>query len=129
MARENDGIKNIEKELNKLARKNVRAAKSAVSAGAQIYAAGLEKNTPRGRGDQDPHKTHMKDNVVYLKPREDGEIYSNVGYGKETAARLHFSNFGTIKQRPQHFVERTVNEYTGAVLQKVQEVYRRELGI
>lgn len=71
----------------------------------------------------------MKDNVVYLKPREDGEIYSNVGYGKETAARPHFSNFGTIKQRPQHFVERTVNEYTAAVPQKVQEVYRRELGI
>lgn len=46
MAREDDGIKNIEKELNKLARKNVRAAKSAVSAGAQIYAAGLEKIHP-----------------------------------------------------------------------------------
>ena len=58
MGREDDGIKDIEKELNKLARKKVRAAMSAVSAGAQIYAAGLEKNTPRGRSDQDPHKTH-----------------------------------------------------------------------
>lgn len=129
MAREDDGIKDIEKELNKLARKKVRLAKSAVSAGAQIYAAGLEKNTPRGRAGQDPHKTHMRDNVVFSKPKEDGEIYSNVGYGKETASRLHFSNFGTINQRPQHFVERTVNEYTAAVPQKVQEVYRRELGL
>lgn len=115
MAREDDGIKDIEKELNKLARKKFVFAKSAVSAGAQIYAAGLEKNTPRGRAGQDPHKTHMRDNVVFSKPKEDGEIYSNVGYGKETASRLHFSNFGTINQRPQHFVERTVNEYTAAV--------------
>ncbi|ODS09652.1 hypothetical protein BSHJ18_00001 [Bacillus velezensis] len=94
MAREDDGIKNIEKELNKLARKNVRAAKSAVSAGAQIYADGLEKNTPRGRGDQDPHKTHMKDNVVYLKPREDGEIYSNVDTERKQRQGCTFQTSG-----------------------------------
>ncbi|MBW7636472.1 phage tail protein, partial [Bacillus licheniformis] len=51
------------------------------------------------------------------------------GYGKETASRLHFSNFGTIKQRPQHFIERTENEYADIVLRKVQEVYARELGL
>ncbi|KJD52412.1 head-tail joining protein, partial [Bacillus amyloliquefaciens] len=47
----------------------------------------------------------------------------------ETASRLHFSNFGTIKQRPQHFIERTENEYADIVLRKVQEVYARELGL
>lgn len=127
MARQDDGTRNIEKELDKLSRKRVRAAKASVQAGAAIFAEGLERNTPIGRNDG--HKMHMKDNVVYSKPREDGEIYASVGYGKETASRLHFSNFGTIKQRPQHFIERTENEYAEIVLRKVQEVYARELGL
>ncbi|MEC0670464.1 HK97 gp10 family phage protein [Bacillus haynesii] len=127
MARQDDGTRNIEKELDKLSRKRVKAAKAAVQAGAAIFAEGLERNTPIGRNDG--HKIHMKDNVVYSKPREDGEIYASVGYGKETASRLHFSNFGTIKQRPQHFIERTENEYAEIVLRKVQEVYARELGL
>ena len=127
MARQDDGTRNIEKELDKLSRKKVRAAKAAVQAGTAIFAEGLERNTPIGRNDG--HKTHMKDNVVYSKPREDGEIYASAGYGKETASRLHFSNCGTIKQRPQHFIERTENEYADIVLRKVQEVYARELGL
>lgn len=130
MARQDDGIDGIEKELDKLARKNTRAAKAAVQAGAQVFAEALERNTPRGReSDHDPHKVHMKDNVVYTKAKEDGEIYASVGYGKETASRLHFSNFGTIKQPPQHFIERTSNEMEQTVLQIVQQVYMRELGL
>ncbi|MDA7025050.1 HK97 gp10 family phage protein [Bacillus sp. CLL-7-23] len=127
MARQDDGTRDIAKELDKLARKRVKAAKVAVQAGAEIFAEGLERNTPSGRSSS--HRMHMKNNVVYSKPREDGEIYSSVGYGKETASRLHFSNFGTIKQRPQHFIERTANELTEIVLRKVQEVYARELGL
>ncbi|NPC94794.1 HK97 gp10 family phage protein [Bacillus sp. WMMC1349] len=127
MARQDDGTRDIAKELDKLARKRVKAAKVAVQAGAEIFADGLERNTPSGRNSS--HRMHMKNNVVYSKPREDGEIYSSVGYGKETASRLHFSNFGTIKQRPQHFIERTTNELTEIVLRKVQEIYTRELGL
>ncbi|PSL96769.1 HK97-gp10 family putative phage morphogenesis protein, partial [Bacillus subtilis] len=82
MARQADGIDGIEKELDKLARKNTRAAKAAVQAGAQVFAEALERNTPPGR--ESSHKMHMKDNVVYSKAKEDGEIYASVGYGKET---------------------------------------------
>ncbi|WP_367387435.1 HK97-gp10 family putative phage morphogenesis protein [Bacillus vallismortis] len=127
MPRQDDGIGGIEKELDKLARKNTRAAKAAVQAGAQVFAEALERNTPPGRDSS--HKMHMKDNVVYSKAKEDGEIYASVGYGKETASRLHFSNFGTIKQPPQHFIERTSNEMEQTVLQIVQQVYMRELGL
>ncbi|MFB8734313.1 hypothetical protein ACEQPO_11230 [Bacillus sp. SL00103] len=35
--------------------------------------------------------------------QEDGEIFSTVGYGKKRLIVLHFTNFGTIKRRPQSF--------------------------
>ncbi|WP_426554612.1 HK97-gp10 family putative phage morphogenesis protein [Bacillus safensis] len=127
MALEANGIEETYKAIEKMARQNVKAEKAAVHAGAKLMADGLEKNTPF---DNDSgNKKHLKSDVFYSKPREDGEIYSTVGYGKETAYRLHFTNFGTIKQRPQSFIERTINEYEQSVLSKMQSVYRGLLGL
>lgn len=127
MAEDLQGYEDTQKALDKMARKSTKAGKIALAEGGKILAKGLEKNTPPGR--ESKHKTHMKDDVVYSKPKEDGELFVSVGYGKETASRIHFSNFGTIKQPPQHFMERTENEYAQEVLNVIAQIYSREMGL
>ncbi|MEC1663350.1 HK97-gp10 family putative phage morphogenesis protein [Bacillus halotolerans] len=127
MAEDLQGLAETEKALDKLARRSTKAKKIAVLEGGKIFAEGLERNTPPGRNSK--HNPHMKDNVVYSKPREDGEVYVSVGYSKETASRMHFSNFGTIKQPPQHYMERTENQYAQEVMNVIAQIYSREMGL
>lgn len=127
MTEDLQGYADTQKALNKMARKSTRAGKTALTEGGKLLAKGLEKNTPMA-GDS-KHKTHMNENVVYSKPKEDGELSVSVGYGKETASRIHFSNFGTIKQPPQHYMERTENEYAQEVLHVIGQIYAREMGL
>lgn len=79
----------------------------------------LIKNTPywdgtkyldKNRGSYT--KEHMKDHVVYSKARQ-GQ--AEVGFDDVVAWRAHFTNFGTIKQRPQNFIEKTIKELENEV--------------
>ncbi|MCM3367866.1 HK97 gp10 family phage protein [Bacillus safensis] len=126
----NDGLESfdeLQRNLNKMAKKTNKAAKAALEIGAEMYADGLEKNTPKSilSGKHE----HLKDHIVYTKPKVDGEMYVSIGYDKEVAWRVHMTNWGTIKQRPQHFIERTENEFKDVIMAKIQEVYMKGLGL
>ena len=91
-------IGKTEKELEKAMIKSVEAAGE--------YASNqLKTKTPI---DYDT-KTHMKDHVVYSKPTANKPV-SEVGFDKQVAWRAHFVEFGTIKQDPQAFIQKTLKD-------------------
>lgn len=97
------------------------AAKSVESGGA--YAARyLRVKTPV---DYDT-KTHMKDHVVYSKPTANKPV-SEVGFDKQVAWRAHFVEFGTIKQDPQAFIEKTLKDIESKVTDIIQSEMMRRL--
>lgn len=70
-------------------------------------------------------KAHMKDHVVYSKAK-DGVV--EIGFDSEVAWRIHFTEFGTIKQPPQHFVEKSLDDLSREVQTMVEiELQRRVL--
>lgn len=70
-------------------------------------------------------KTHMKDHIVYSKPTAK-KPFSEVGFDKEVAWRAHFVEFGTIKQDPQAFIEKTMTDIETKVADIIQsEMIRR----
>lgn len=103
-----------EKELEKSMIKSVEAA-------GEYASKQLKTKTPI---DYDT-KTHMKDHVVYSKPTAKNPI-SEVGFDKEVSWRVHFVEFGTIKQPPQGFIQKALKDIEGKVADIIQnEMMRR----
>lgn len=70
-------------------------------------------------------KSHMKDHIVYSKPTAKKTI-SEVGFDKEVSWRVHFVEFGTIKQPPQAFIQKTLKDIESKVADIIQsEMIRR----
>lgn len=97
----------------------------ALKTAAKAVAEKLKENTPIDPNDN--NETHMKNDIAISGVNQYGEI--KVGYGKETYWRAHFVELGTIKQRPQHFIERTEEEARDEFLKIVQEELRKGLGL
>lgn len=95
----------IFKEIDKLGKNLDRVRLSAVEEAGAFAAKELAKNVPYDSETED----HLKDHVIYSKPTKANPI-SEVGFDKEVAWRAHFVQFGTIKQRPQDFIEKTMRE-------------------
>lgn len=107
-------IGKTEKELEK-------AAVKAVEAAGEYASKQLKTKTPI---DYDT-KTHLKDHVVYSKPTATKPV-SEVGFDKKVAWRAHFVEFGTIKQDPQAFIQKTLNDIESKVADIIQsEMMRR----
>lgn len=103
-----------EKELEKSMLKSVEAA-------GEYASKQLKTKTPI---DYDT-KTHMKDHVVYSKPTVNNPV-SEVGFDKQVAWRAHFVEFGTIKQPPQAFIQKTMRDIEIKVADIIQsEMMRR----
>lgn len=112
--------KNIDLKVNKAVNEATPVAKRVLS-----------KNTPywdgtkyldKSRGSYT--KEHMRDHIVYSKARQ-GQ--AEVGFDDDVAWRIHFTNFGTIKQRPQNFIEKTIKELENEVSNIIQQVLIKEL--
>lgn len=71
-------------------------------------------------------KTHMKDHVVYSKPTVNKPV-SEVGFDKQVAWRAHFVEFGTIKQPPQAFIQKTMRDIENKVADIIQSEMMRRL--
>ena len=71
-------------------------------------------------------KTHMKDHVVYSKPKVNKPV-SEVGFDKEVAWRASFVEFGTIKQPPQAFIQKTMRDIENKVADIIQSEMMRRL--
>jgi HK97 gp10 family phage protein len=115
----------IDKALKQLAGKEKRVRNKALKKAGEAIAERLRENTPIDPTDH--NDTHMKDDIVVSGVNQYGEV--TVGYGHETYWRVHFTEMGTIKQRPQHFIERTEQEMQEEVMRIIQEELRKGLGL
>ncbi|MGG4040667.1 HK97-gp10 family putative phage morphogenesis protein [Bacillus smithii] len=115
----------IDKALKQLAGKEKRVRNKALKKAGEAIAEKLRENTPVDQTDH--NQKHMKDDIVVSGVDQYGEI--KIGYGQETAWRVHFVEMGTIKQRPQHFIERTEQEMQEEVMKIVEEELRKGLGL
>ena len=109
------------KAIGKTEKQFKQAAVKAVEAGGEYASKQLKTKTPI---DYDT-KTHMKDHIVYSKPTVNNPV-SEVGFDKQVAWRAHFVEFGTIKQPPQGFIQKTLKDIESKVADIIQsEMMRR----
>lgn len=91
----------------------------------------LRQNTPYWDGTKSNGKRgsymqeHAKDHVVTSSVKN-GLI--EVGYDKDVSWRMHFIEFGTIKQRPKGFVQKTQKQIEKQVTQIIADEVKRRLG-
>ncbi|KEI55710.1 HK97-gp10 family putative phage morphogenesis protein [Enterococcus faecium] len=92
----------------------------------------LEKNTPRWDGKKSNGKRgsymqeHAKDHVVTGSVKNE---LVEVGYDKDVSWRMHFIEFGTIKQDPKGFVQKTQKQIEKQVTQIIADEVKRRLGL
>lgn len=96
------------KEINKLSKNLEKAVVDAVNEGADFAAKELIKHTPVNKG-RYQNGAKAKNHVTYSKATK-SKLNAEVGYDKEVAWRMHFVEYGTIKQKPQGFVLRTMKD-------------------
>lgn len=116
-------LKKIQKQLNK-------AEKRAVEEARDLIASKLKANTPVWDGKKyngsrgNYMQEHAKDHVTYSKVK-DGS--AEVGYDDDVAWRVHFLEFGTVKQLPQGFVQKTQIQIEQEVIELMEKVIREAL--
>ena len=107
------GLKKINKNADRMVAQGINEAGDY----AKRY---LAVKTPMSRkGGQ-----HAKRHVVASKATT-SKHELEVGYDKEVAWRMHFVEFGTIKQRPQHFIKRTISDIEAKVSSIIEKAMRR----
>lgn len=111
----------LSESLQILGIKREKIENLAVGKAAELIADELAERTPKSKNGHQ----HARNNVVYSQPKN-GESF--IGYDKEVAWRMHFLEFGTIKQVPKAIVQRTMREMEETVMELMAEVIREELG-
>lgn len=92
----------------------------------------LEQNTPRwdekkSKGKRGDYMLeHASDHVV-IGPVSNGNV--DVGYDDGVAWRIHFVEFGTIKQPPQGIVQKTQKQIENQVTEIIANELKRRLGL
>lgn len=106
--------------LKKMGKNADREAAKAINEAGEYAKRYLAVKTPSDASSGD----HMKRHVVASKATG-AKHEAQIGYDKEVAWRVHFVEFGTIKQRPQHFITRTMKEIENKVAEIVEAAMRR----
>lgn len=112
------------KAIGKTEKQFEKAAVKAVEVAGEYASKQLKTKTPI---DYDT-KTHMKDHIVYSKPTVNKPV-SEVGFDKQVAWRAHFVEFGTIKQPPQAFIQKTMKDIEKQVSTIIQKEMQRRMGL
>lgn len=123
------GYEELLANIDKLGKEADVASRKAVKAAGIEVRDVLEKNTPKQRVIK---RLHAKDHVVVSNNKRDkdtGASYVSVGYPKGIAWRVHFVEFGTIRQKPQLFITKTINETKDTVRETIASTLRKELGL
>lgn len=119
------------KKLQKTKKDLGRLVNKAVNSATPIAESKLKKNTPhwdnkkymnKSRGSYT--KTHMKEAIVSTKARN-GVV--EVGFNGDVSWRVHFVEFGTVKQKPNAFVQKTINEIEKEIEDVIANILRMEL--
>lgn len=112
----------VYKAIGKTEKQFEKAAVKAVEVAGEYASKQLKTKTPI---DYDT-KTHMRDHIVYSKPTVNKPV-SEVGFDKQVAWRAHFVEFGTIKQPPQSFIQKTLKDIESKVADIIQSEMMRRL--
>lgn len=115
----------IDQALRNMGSQEKKVRNKALKKAGNEIASRLRDNTPIDP--RDSNKKHMKDDIVVSGVDQYGEV--TVGFGKETYWRARFVELGTIKQRPQHFIENTEQEMRDKVMEIIREELARGLGL
>lgn len=125
----------INQDLRRLARQQKSVYDVALLKAAEVLAEELEANTPKqtARDGQIDRSTraghaHLQNNVVFsLDEYEEAKVL--IGYTEDVAWRAHFPELGTIKQKPQGFMERTTNSSMNKAVKVLERELRKGLGM
>lgn len=123
------GYNEIMLNIEKLGGSADKEVNSALRDSAQIVQKELEKNTPKGLYNS---KTHAKNNVVISNTKtnkDTGGRYITVGYPKEIKWRVHFIEFGTIRQSPKLFMTKTINDTKDEVRNAIMKQLKKGLNL
>lgn len=113
-------------ELNKLGAKAARIENQALREGAEPVAQSMRQKVNRSSKDQ----PHIQDNIEISRVKQqDGVKYIEVGPNKDTNWRAKFLEFGTSKMSARPFVGPAAAESQGRVLNKMERVIKRGLGL
>lgn len=122
-------------QIENLGKSADREVGKALRSSAEILKKGLEKNTPDSLI-KNPRHPNARHNVVItnVKTNKDtGAKYITVGYsGKhpnDVSWRIHFVEFGSIRQRPQLFMEKTINETKDKVRNEIMKHLKKGLNL
>lgn len=116
-------LRNLERDENKIMNKI-----------APIVAEDFEKVIPVWNGDKSKMvgtrgaymKEHMRDHVIYSKAKN-GMV--EVGFDDEVDWRVHFTEYGTINQRPQLFMEKFIEKEQDKVRGLVFDEINKSVGL
>ena len=115
-----EGLNEILNSLTEVEADIKRAKNRANRRGGDIVEQELKRQVPVGTHSYYKYDGdgHMKKNTATSYNRTDrdsGETFVAVGFSKESAWRVHFPLFGTIKQPPNDFYGRTMDSSASAV--------------
>lgn len=118
-----DGLEELQRNLVKLQLNNKKAARRAVNRVSELVSDNLRSNTPYDADASD----HLRDDIktTGITGTAKGEISKDIGFGKKTGWRFHFPEFGTTKQTPQAFAQKTVNQSQPEALAIYEEELRK----
>lgn len=113
---------NIPVALRRLAAAHENVYKKGLKKAATIVAERLRANSP-----YDASNTLNLRDSVEISSVKDGEI--QIGYTKNVYWRVAFVEYGTIKQPPQHFMERTFEETREEAIEVLKEELKKGLNL
>ncbi|UVX34516.1 MAG: virion morphogenesis family protein [Bacteriophage sp.] len=126
-------FKEAYKAINKTEKQLEKAQRESLIKAGEYAANTLEKNTPYYDGKKYQRnkggaydKEHAKDHVVTSKPTKNKPLVE-VGYDSDVSWRMHFVEYGTIKQRPQPFMKKTMKDIENEVATIIQKEMQRRL--
>ena len=96
-------------------------SRKAVRNGAEAFREVLVSNTPVSSTDGEHLRDHTKKSNLKSST---GVFQQDNGYDKETGWRAHFPNSGTVKQKPQHFIEKSREQAVGKVRREFIEALK-----
>lgn len=111
-------IGNVKKSAETVASKGVNIA-------AEYAEKELIKKTPR-YDTSTSDNIHAKDHTA-IKKATKNDLTAQVGFDKEVAWRVHFVEFGTIRQKPQPFIQRTIRDVEDEVADIIQKYLKEAL--
>ena len=126
-------FKSAYKAIGKTKKQFEKAEIEALTKAGEFAAKELKKNTPYWDGKKYAKnkwraydKKHARDNIVFSKPTKSKPIVE-VGFNSDVSWRIHFVEYGTIKQRPQPFMEQTMKDIESKIASIIQNEMARRL--